>query len=98
VIERKRLICGTHGERYATFVCRHLVRGAGLGFVEPNRSPASDDESDEQCAWCLECETVRRHQGGWNDISEKFAGVTFICDACFDASRKRNERAAAESE
>jgi hypothetical protein len=86
------LRCSEHGERYATFVCQHLVRGTGLGFFEPNRDPISPDESGDQAAWCSECEAVRQQQGGWNDVSEAFAHVTMICDACFEASRRRNER------
>jgi hypothetical protein len=66
------------------------VRGTGFGFVEPNRAPISPDESDEQSAWCSECERVRQQQGGWNDVSEAFAHITMICDACFEASRRRN--------
>ena len=92
--ERKRVHCHEHGDRYPTFVCRHLVSGSGLGFYTPNRSPASEEESDEQCAWCADCEQVRRRQGGWDDVSEAFAGVTLICDACFEASRLRNRTAA----
>ena len=35
--EQRRVHCHEHGERLPTFVCRHLLRGAGLGFYEPNR-------------------------------------------------------------
>jgi hypothetical protein len=66
------------------------VRGSGLGFLTPNRQPIGD-ESDEQAAWCNECEKVRQIQGGWDDVSEAFAGVTMICDACFEDARRRNE-------
>ena len=83
--------CGVHGDGYATFVCRHLVQGSELGFFEPDRAPASEDESDEQSAWCGECENVRQEQGGWNDVSVAFADITVICDACFEASRRRND-------
>jgi len=72
------------------------VRGQGLGFLEPNREPISADEPDERCAWCADCERVRSQQCGWNDISEAFAGVTMICDLCFDAARSRNRRAGVE--
>jgi hypothetical protein len=77
--------CPKHGERHPTFVCQHLVQGSGLGFYTP------EEESDDQEAWCAECESVRQQQGGWNDVSEKHAGVKLICDACFEACRKRNE-------
>jgi hypothetical protein len=88
----KRVRCREHGERYATFVCQHLVQGSALGFFEPNRAPTSPEESDQQAAWCSKCEHVREQQGGWNDVAEAFAHVTMICDACFEASRRRNEK------
>ena len=88
--QAQRVHCREHGLRYATFVCRHLVSGNGLGFFAPDRTPISEHESDEQCAWCAECERVRQRQGGWDDVSEAFAGITMICDTCFDAARLRN--------
>ena len=84
----KRVHCEAHGECRATFVCQHLVRGRGLGFCEADRKPGSAAGS----AWCSECERVRVQQGGWDDISEGFAKVTMICDACFEAARRRNQR------
>lgn len=88
----KQVRCGVHGERHAAFVCHHLVQGIGLGFFEPNRATISQDESDELSAWCSKCERVRQQQGGWNDVSEAFAHVTMICDACFEATHRRNEK------
>jgi hypothetical protein len=88
--EQRRVHCHVHGERLPTFVCRHLVRGAGLGFYEPDRTSPSGDETGERCAWCAACERVRQDRGGWDDESEAFAGVTLICDACFQAARVRN--------
>ena len=90
--ETRIVDCGQHGQRRPTFVCKHLVRGSSLGFLEPNREPVSPEESDEQCAWCDECERVRQEQRGWNDVSEAFAGITMICDLCFEAARARNRR------
>jgi len=84
--------CGQHGQRRPTFVCKHLVRGSSLGFFEPNQEPVSPEDSDDQAAWCGECERVRQEQRGWNDVSEAFAGVTMICDLCFEAARARNVR------
>jgi hypothetical protein len=83
--------CRQHGERRPTFVCKHLVRGSGLGFFSPNRPPAVE-EADEQTAWCSDCERVRQEQGGgWDDVSEGYASVTMVCEACFEAARHRNE-------
>lgn len=89
--ESQRVQCRLHGERRPTFVCRHLVQGTGLGFLEGQ--PLSDDDSREQSAWCDECEEVRIKCGGsWIDESEGFAGVTMICDLCFEAARLRNSQ------
>jgi len=88
----RRVNCVQHGERRATFVCKHLVRGAGLGFIIPTPDRVSSkNESDEQCAWCSDCEKVRQEQGGWNDVSEGFAQITMICDNCFEVTRLRNQ-------
>ena len=86
----KSVTCAQHGERSVAFVCRHLVRGSGLGFFLSDQAQTAD-ECDERCGWCSQCEQVRQQQGGWTDVSEAFAGVTMICNACFEASRKRNE-------
>jgi len=87
----RKVHCGVHGERHAAFVCQHLVLGSGLGFIEPIEGPTSLDETGEQCAWCSECENIRQHEDGWNDVSESFAHVTMICNTCFVLSRRRNE-------
>lgn len=85
----ERVNCPQHGVRRAAFVCRHLVSGSGLGFYTPNQAP-SGEASGEQSAWCGACERVRRQQRGWSDASEAFAGITVICDGCFEQSRHRN--------
>lgn len=86
-----RVHCERHGLQKPTFVCRHLVSGVGLGFVEPS-GPQDEDASDEQAAWCDHCEQARLAGGGWTAQSEAEAGITLICGACFEASRARNSR------
>lgn len=89
--DSRRVRCDRHGAQRPTFVCRHLVSGVGLGFVEPFGEQDAD-ASDEQAAWCDRCEEARLAAGGWTDTSEAQAGVTMICAACFEASRARNSR------
>lgn len=84
------VFCPNHGEGAPAFVCRHLVGGSGLGFIEPFGEQAPD-ASEELAAWCNECENVRRQRGGWDDASEGFAAVTLICSGCFENARIRNE-------
>ena len=49
----KQLNCDTHGSSNATFICKHLARGEGLGF----NLGYDPDNPDELCmdAWCNKC-------------------------------------------
>lgn len=87
----RRIRCERHGLRRPAFVCRHLVSGVGLGFLEP-RGPQAEDAAGEQSAWCDRCETARLAGGDWTRQSEADAGITMICIDCFEASRARNGR------
>ena len=86
--EEQVVHCGSHGPRRPAFVCRHLVRGSGLGFFAP------DDPGDDLQAWCWACERVRIRVrcSGWNDESETVAQIKLICDLCYTAARERNSR------
>ncbi len=83
----KKMSCATHGEREATFVCQHLVRGTGLGFF---MAASTGSDGARPHAWCGRCDRVLMEEGEWNDRSEGFAKVTMICAGCYDASRERN--------
>jgi hypothetical protein len=89
--DHRRVHCERHGLRKPTFVCTHLVSGVGLGFIEP-RGEQEPDASDEQAAWCDQCEEARLAGGGWTARSEAAAGITLICADCFEESRARNSR------
>lgn len=82
--------CGEHGTRAPTFVCQHLVDGSNLGF----HFGVPDDDPDVVWpdAWCDACDAVYRAEGGWNERSEAAAGVTAICDFCYERARGRNWR------
>lgn len=84
------LQCERHGPSHATFVCQHLARGSGLGFFVSVDDPA-DPRPD---AWCAACEEVSNAVGGWNEESEKEAGITLLCAGCYDEVRVRNEAGA----
>jgi hypothetical protein len=82
----KRIHCETHGGRYATYVCCHLVEGSNLGFF------CADDPDDERPdAWCGACDRVLLEEGEWNARSEGFAQVALICSECYDVVRERNK-------
>jgi hypothetical protein len=82
--EKQVVHCGSHGPRRPAYVCRHVVRGSGLGFFTP------DEPGDDLHAWCRACDRVLQACGEWNDESEAYAQIVLICDLCFEAARKRN--------
>ena len=78
--------CGEHGESRASFVCGHLVHGAGLGFYT-----ADDPGNPRPDAWCGTCERLRlAHGGEWPEDLEATLGVTLQCGGCYDRARARN--------
>jgi hypothetical protein len=80
--------CERHGPSYATFLCHHLLRGEGLGFVVSYDPEYPDDPRPE--AWCAECDQVLLEEGEWNDRSEGFADFKVLCANCYDEVRRRN--------
>ena len=83
-----RLNCEEHGESSATFVCQHLVRGRGLGFVS-----AHDPDESRPHAWCSDCDQILVEEGlVWTERAEAQAGVTAICAACYDKAKERNQK------
>lgn len=86
--KNSRMECPTHGLQKPTFICKHLQHGEGLGFFEPEEE--IDPEWPFKNAWCAKCEVVAIEQGGWNDVSEKFAQIIPICEGCYEEIRLRN--------
>src|SRR5688572_24438369 len=84
----KRITCDTHGAADATFLCQHLAGGERLGFYIGYDSDNPDALYPD--AWCGGCDKVRQAEGGWNDKSEKFAGIKLLCAHCYEAARDRN--------
>ena len=87
--KNSRMECPRHGIRPPTFICQHLRTGHGIGFNEPYGPP--DLDFPFQSAWCNACDRVMAREGGWNDVSEGYAGVTAICEGCFEEIRTRNQ-------
>ena len=84
----RQVECPSHGLVGPAFVCRHLAAqvdgdGPPIGFFEPHSPPENPQ------AWCAACEQVRSRESDWNDASEAFAGITFICSGCFAELRRR---------
>ena len=88
--EMETVECCTHGEQQATFVCRHIVQS-----LEDNRArgfwwSSESDERGRPDAWCSKCEEVVAKSGGWDEESEKFAGVSLLCGSCYDEAKELN--------
>jgi uncharacterized protein DUF6882 len=83
----RTVVCGEHGNRSATFVCQHLVSGADQGFHW-----SGDEDEWYPDAWCDRCDAALREEGEWNDRSKAVAGISLVCDRCYDAARARNWR------
>jgi hypothetical protein len=80
--------CAEHGKRTATFVCQHLAQGEGLGFRY-----AFNPENPNQLfpdAWCDACDEIYERTGGWDEDSEKRAGITPLCADCYQRVRLLN--------
>ena len=78
--------CGSHGERNAAVVCKHLLRGqpAPSGFVEN-----SSDPNDLQ-AWCYLCEDKFQTEGDMTDAFREFHGMTIVCVDCYAEAKIRH--------
>lgn len=84
-----KVLCATHGESQATYVCTHLAaETAGLGF---NRNE-SDGDNPFPDAWCDDCELIRAAHGGWNEESKKLTKIMLLCSGCYERARIRNTR------
>src|SRR5688572_19015671 len=96
VSNTRNIECGEHGQREATFVCQHLLKGQGLGFHygvgEDDPDPLFPD------AWCDACDVVCQQEGGWNERSERAAGIKVLCSACYLKARLLNWPRSAHAE
>jgi hypothetical protein len=77
------LDCGIHGERIATVVCKHMLRGqpAPAGFVENCSDP------DDLQAWCYLCEDKFEEEGGMTDAFRAFNDMVMVCSNCYTEAK-----------
>lgn len=87
-VEAEHLIikCGTHGERVAAVVCRHMLnsKDKAVGFVEN-----SSDPNDLQ-AWCDECEAYFLQEGELTEAFEAFNDRAIVCDFCYALFKEKH--------
>ncbi|MGB4812603.1 MAG: hypothetical protein WBP13_09025 [Methylophilaceae bacterium] len=82
--------CGSHGERIAAVVCKHMLHlSLPAGFIENNSDP-----NDLQ-AWCHLCEEEFQRQGGMTDAFKDFNGMAVVCVVCY--SKAKTHHAVSES-
>ncbi|TZG00037.1 hypothetical protein FW781_08965 (plasmid) [Chryseobacterium panacisoli] len=85
MMKQKKVDCGSHGYSRPAFVCQHLNLEASNGFeeaFETYKGMELEEDEDFQ-AWCSDCEKIRIENDGWTEESEKFAGITLICENCY---------------
>ncbi len=76
----RKIECPTHGEAYATFVCRHLVDNPQQRWFCD--APSRDNRWPD--AWCHDCDRAFQKHGEWNDRNESVLGVQLICHRCYE--------------
>jgi hypothetical protein len=84
----EKVQCSNHGTAFATFVCKHVVDGKGLGFVfDPeSREPWPD-------AVCHTCAA----EPPWSD-EVALERIRLLCARCWEAAFERNTNAGAVDE
>ncbi|MDR4954648.1 hypothetical protein REB14_20900 [Chryseobacterium sp. ES2] len=85
MLKQKNVDCCTHGYSRSAFVCQHLDLETPKGFEEAFDTYKGMDleEEEDLQAWCSECEKIRNEYDGWDEESEKFAGITLVCENCY---------------
>lgn len=85
MFRKKKVDCESHGYSRPAFVCQHLDLEIPKGFEEAfDTYKGMELEEDEDFqAWCSECEKIRGEYDGWNEESERFAGITLVCENCY---------------
>lgn len=75
--------CATHGSTKPAYVCQHLI--ASLDDTATLCINWLRDDDGQVNAWCDGCaDFLARHGGVWTEKTEAHAGVTLICEGCFD--------------
>lgn len=72
--------CASHGSAFATFVCKHVADGEGLGFVFDDTS--AEPWPDAVCTACAE-------EPPWSEQTSR-ERIHLLCSRCWDAAFERN--------
>lgn len=84
-LKQKTVECREHRFSRPAFVCGHLDLNSPKGFHEAFHTNKGMDleEGEDFQAWCSECEKIRIQHDGWNEESEKYAGIRLVCENCY---------------
>lgn len=84
----ERIQCSVHGSTAATFVCKHVADGAGLGFVYDDA--AREPWPDAVCTSCA-------NEPEWSDEVE-VERIRLLCTRCWEGAFERNTNVPAADE
>jgi len=90
MIDSTTIDCPEHGEQQETFVCQHLATSLKTKKVVGYFCSTETSDNPRPDAWCIDCEELVQEKGGWDEESEKFAGITLLCGCCYDNAKKIN--------
>lgn len=92
--KEKYVDCDKHERRRRAFICQHLKIDTNIGFEEAfdtYEDMEFEFEDDDFEAWCNRCESVRKENDGWNEISMEFAKIKLVCEKCYFEIKEANK-------
>ena len=84
MFKQKKVDCENHGYSQPAFCLRAFDLEIPTGFEGVfDTYKEMELEEDEDTGMVSEFEKVRVESDGWNEESEKCAGITLICENCY---------------
>ncbi len=77
--------CKIHGQTGPAILCDHLAQSGmppvnRIGWVQAEFDPENREPGDLM-AWCINCDRIYEHDGGWNEQNDSH--FTVVCEQCF---------------
>ena len=67
-------------------ICNHLCKTTGKRYYAVQPFP------NVWQAWCKDCHSILREEGGWTERAQLFAGLALVCASCFNDIVSRHKR------
>ena len=85
--EKPKIMCASHGERFSTFICKHLLGAKDVAWYSGEPSP----ENPWPSAWCEQCHQAFLTEGEWNERSNSAANleIVAVCHSCYESFKIR---------